>query len=430
MTYNKNSIIKFLLSGLLLFFLSLIYVILRDTKDVLILHTPGGAPLVALLKFYSFYVKLAFLGLFLLVYRRNNLPQILFVSTEIILALCIIFHFWGFQAANQWIYSGYYLLADIWGAFTITFLFWAFANQIFTIKEAKLGYPFLMFIFPSLGTMLGSACITTLMGKELEEMMGGLGSVLLSASILFTVVIWLIQKNKLAEVPVPSTENPQAMKITTAFKWAYLSLIFVIITSLGLCERLIDVLFRSQLKDQFPSPDTYSAFMGQYSTYIFYSSSLIFLLTFWMIWKFGWLKSALIPPLYVFASTCLLLLYILFPNIQNVFDNLLMSNYSPIFLLIALQSLLFKGFQILFFATKEIAYIPLAVTTKARGKGVVDFLFVGTGAWLGIVLPAFFDLVPMNQYIEIILLIIIGTSILWMISVAYLGKIFKSISVE
>lgn len=83
-------------------------------------------------------------------------------------------------------------------------------------------------------------------------------------------------------------------------------------------------------------------------------------------------------------------------------------NYSSVGLRLFFGFLLFNplcflGLTTLFLITKEIAYIPLAATTKARGKSITDFLFVGTGVWLGTSSVSLFNLAPMNQNIESIL---------------------------
>lgn len=426
-TYNKNSIIKFFLFGFALFALTLSYVVIKDIKDVLIVTSSDRTSLLLQLKQYSFYVKLIFFGLFLLVYRRNKLPKVLFANVTSLLTLFIIFHFWGFQRGDEWVHFCYYLLADVWGAFTITLLFWAFANQTFTIKEAKLSYP-LLTIFPSLSMVVSGAFVRSIAESEgsLENIMRSSGFVLLSGLILFILSAWLIKKNKFTEL-TPLTEEPlQTRKMSSLFKWIYLFLIFVIITSFGFCEHLTSFLFKSQLKDLVTDPLGYSKFMGQYSIYMGCGSGFIFLLTFWVIWKFGWLKSALILPLYALSATCFLLLYVRFPAVQSLVHSLLTKDEAPLLLLLSVQLILFKSFAMLFVSTKEIAYIPLGLTTKVRGKAAVDFLFGGVGAWL--LVPTFFSFSPINQNIESSLLTIIGTTLIWLVSVLYLGKMFRSIS--
>lgn len=455
----KTTLRKFFLFGLVLFTLVFVYIILRETKYGLIISPAGDAPLILFLKSvsFSFYLKLIFLGLFFLIYRRNNLPQILFVSIISLLIFFIFFHLWGFERADlfhpepsyiqnllqthngmeslivaygSWTYVCYYLLVDLWEIFTISFLFWALANQTFNLKEAKLCYP-LLFIFPTLANILAGSFV---MGEQANVAFEGTirtnGFILLGGLILFICAAWLIKRARLTEIPSLTSTSPQTIKMNLTFKWTYLFLIFAIITALGFCHTLLSILFKENVKDLFQSPLAYSEFMARYSLYVGYSGIVVLVLTFWMIWKFGWLKSALIPPVYLFITTCFLLLYITFPSVRGVFENMFSGELPLILWLFAIQSSILGGLNPLFFATKEIAYIPLALTTKARGKAVVDVLLVGTGFWLGASLPAFFNLVPLNKNIEIILIIIIFTTLIWTLCVACLGKMFKKISLE
>lgn len=454
---HKKSILKFFLFGLLLFSLCLAHFVLRETKTIILVAAPAWENIFFFLNSISFFVKLFFLGLFFLFYRRNNLPQILFVSSISFFILFILFHFWGFQnvhhlhpnpdfiqellkahteiaslisAYGVWSFSCYYLLAEMCGTFTITFLFWAFANQTFTLKESELSYPFLLFIFPSLGALLMNELfpIITSPDSTLENTMQSYGYILVGGLIFFILGMWLIKKNKFMDLPSLTEETAQIPKISTPFKCTYFFLIFVIITSLGFCEKLTNFLFRAHLKNYVSTPLEYAQYMAKYSNSALYFSSLIFLLTFWLVWKYGWLKSALIFPIYLFITTCLLLIYIHFPSVSHSLNKLFISEFAVVFWFFTIQSLMFSGLKTLFLITKEIAYIPLAATTKARGKGITDFLFVGTGVWLGTSSVSLFNLAPMNQNIESILFILTGTTMVWVLSVVLLGKMFNKIS--
>ena len=418
--HRKNALTKFFVSGLILFALALSYRIVGDVKHVLILSSEGGGNFVMS---HSFQVKLAFVALFLLIYRKSNLPQLLFAITASLLAFFVFFHLWGFQHLPEQVHSYYYLLADL---FTIGLLFWAFANQIFTVQEAKLSYP-LLSIFPVLGILIGSQLISR---TSPENMMTPLGFVLLGALALFIVGAWLMKRNKFTELPPVSAKTPHT---SHSFQFGYLLLIFVMATSLGFCDHLITLLLKTLLKQHVTSSGgydslAYAQLMGQYSMYTGAASAFLFLLTFWMIWAFGWLKSALISPLYVLLSTAFLLSYLYSPAIQGmVHTPSWADNLSPIFLFIVFQSMALKGLAMLFFATKEMAYIPLGVTTKVRGKVIVDVLCAGAGISLGN-LCALFILGPVAQSIELIFSIILGVSLIWILSVVRLGKMFKSIS--
>ena len=455
---HKKSTIKFCLFGIVLFSLCLAYFVLRDTKDVLLITSPAGAPLISFLKSLSFLVTLVFFGFFFLCYRRNNLPQILFVSTTLFLILFILFHFWGFQnvhylhpnpgviqellkthteiapllsAYGVWSFSCYYLLAEMWGTFTITFLFWALANQTFTLTESSLSYPFLLFIFPGLGILWINELFPaiTIPHSPFENTMHSYGYILLGGLLIFIVGTWLIKKNKLTDLPSLTAEAAHIPKISTFFKCLYFFLIFVVITSLGFCEQLTKLLFRIHLKNYVPTTLEYTQFMEQYSSSVFYFSSLIFLLTFWLVWKFGWLKSALIFPLYLFITTCLFLIYIHYSSVNSLLNKLFVSEFSVIFWFFTIQTLMLSGLKNLFLVTKEIAYVPFAATTKTRGKSITDFLFAGTGVWLGTSAFIHFNLISMEQNIESILFILTGTTMVWVLSVVLLGKMFNKISV-
>ena len=97
-------------------------------------------------------------------------------------------------AYGIWTSSLYYLLADLWGTFVLTFLFWALANQTFTTQESKLAYP-LLFIFPSLGLVLGGILITYDVSGNLQNIVDRCGYVLVGGAILFILFNWLVQRS-------------------------------------------------------------------------------------------------------------------------------------------------------------------------------------------------------------------------------------------
>ena len=42
---------------------------------------------------------------------------------------------------QNWTYSLFYLLANMWGSVVVSLLFWGFANEVTTVNEAKKYYP-------------------------------------------------------------------------------------------------------------------------------------------------------------------------------------------------------------------------------------------------------------------------------------------------
>ena len=51
---------------------------------------------------------------------------------------------WLFPIWGYWTYSLFYIFAELWGTFCLSVLFWQFANDIITTKDAKRFYPLLI----------------------------------------------------------------------------------------------------------------------------------------------------------------------------------------------------------------------------------------------------------------------------------------------
>ena len=47
----------------------------------------------------------------------------------------------GAQVVENWTFSLFFLVAELWGAVVISVLFWTLANEVCTVKEAKTIYP-------------------------------------------------------------------------------------------------------------------------------------------------------------------------------------------------------------------------------------------------------------------------------------------------
>ena len=146
------------------------YTILRDTKDVLVVTAPGSSA--EAIPFLKTWVNLPGAIAFTVVYSAmaNRLGrQALFYSVLgpflaffgsfawIIYPLRNALHpvaFAGFLKAalpagfaapiavlQNWTYSLFYLLANMWGSVVVSLLFWGFANEVTTVSEAKKYYP-------------------------------------------------------------------------------------------------------------------------------------------------------------------------------------------------------------------------------------------------------------------------------------------------
>lgn len=166
----KEELKKIIPLAIMFFCILFNYTILRDTKDVLVVTAPGSSAeaipflktwvnlpgAVAFTVLYSslanrlgrqalFYTVLGpFLGFFgsfaWIIYPMRDLlhPVALCEYLRSVLPL-------GFAAPiavfQNWTYSLFYFLANMWGSVVVSLLFWGFANEVTTVSEAKKYYP-------------------------------------------------------------------------------------------------------------------------------------------------------------------------------------------------------------------------------------------------------------------------------------------------
>jgi AAA family ATP:ADP antiporter len=459
---NSDTITRFFLFGGLLFLLTFVYLITRDIKDVLIISA-ADATLLPELKSLITFPKILVFGLFLIFYRKPNLPYIMMIFLGALLLYFIIFHFWLFPHSQQlhmtadeilhwsqihnldlsvarvwgmWSYSLYYILADLWAILAIGFLFWALANQTFSMQEAKLAYP-LMAIFPSLGLYLSGRLMHafSMVGSAqgFENVLHKEGFILIGILVLFALLAWVMRMTRATTLLETASTNVTSLS-SLSFKTSYIFLILIIVSSFGLCSYLVTTIMKDQLRNLYSSPIEYAEFMGQYSLRVGWVSFVLYVLTCWMVWAFGWLRSALITPILTLIGVVALLALKFFPAVTDSIAQTFHTS-SPALLveLVAMLNIVMIGVKAtLFNTTKDLAFMPLATTTKARGKAVVDLLFAGIGTWLGAQIIASQLMrgdanTNLNEFTSTFLMIALIASIVWIISVIVLGKMYQKI---
>lgn len=428
--WNSQSVKKFFAFGVLLFLLTFVWVFLRDIKDVLIITVPGGgAPLLVALKSYAIWLKILLFVLFLVVYRRDNLPQLMFFTLLLFMVFFIGFHWWG-QSLGLLAYKIYYVMADLWGVLAIGFFFWVLANQTFDTKEARWAYP-LFSLFGTVGVFLAGRAV------EFDPSLIMKQTGLLLTGIFLALLFWSWMMKRWI-TPLPSLARAQEIKVATppSFKWIYLGLILIILSAFCFCHHVLQATWKAYIAALYPTPEGYTYFLGQFYYYSAFWGILVFFLTFWMVQVFGWLKSALIPPLMVFLMLLAAVLCQRVPSIAQSIESIfhLAPASGPFWILVAQQIILSGITPTLFVATKEMAYIPLGTTTKARGKAFIDLLL---GNKIGIffggyALQALHYLSPggaLSPEISLnVLFLVLGVAFLWILAVFFLGRLYKRIT--
>lgn len=393
--------------GAMFFCILFNYTILRDTKDVLVVTAKGSSA--EIIPFLKTWVNLPMAVGFMLLYTKlaNVLSkQALFYT--VILPFIGFFGAFGFvlyplsnyfhptaladkllnilgprflgpiAILRIWSFCLFYVMAELWGSVVISVLFWGFANQITTVDEAKRFYPLfglganvaLVFsgrtvkYFSNLRQSLGPGVDGW--AVSLKAMM----SIVVGMGVAICFLYWWVNHN----VPLPTRskkkkEKPnlstmESLKILASSK--YIRDLATLVVAYGISINLVEVTWKSKLKAQFPSPNEYSSFMGDFSTATGIATFTMMLLSQWIFDKYGWGTAAKITPTVLLLTGVGFFSLILFGD--PLAPALAKFGMTPLLAAVyvgAMQNIFSKSAKYsLFDPCKEMAYIPLDEDTK------------------------------------------------------------------
>lgn len=470
---------KFLPMGAMMFFILFVYTILRDTKDSLVITSQGsdsavlpflklGLVLPASILFVLIYAKMsnamkrenvfyavvtafvAYFGAFAFFLYPNK--DLIHPSIETVTALQQaypnfqhVFPVWG-----NWTYSTFYVLSELWGSVMISLLFWQFANEITRTQEAKRFYG-LFGLLANIALICSGATVryfsqisdslpegVDAWGVSLNYMMS---AVVVSGFATMFIYRWM-NTNVLTDpkyydnVEVagkPKKEKPK-LSIGESFKYLiqskYLGYIAILIIGYGLAINLVEIVWKGMVKQQYPTPNEYNAFMGAFSATTGIVTMTLIMLFKGIVSRFGWYVGAIITPAVLLVTGVLFFAFVLFKDLMDPFAALFGS--STLFLAVILgaaQNIFSKGTKYsLFDPTKEMAYIPLDQELKVKGKAAVDVIGgrlgkAGGGFVSGAILvaTAASSAIEIAPYLGIIVVAVIG---LWMLAAGKLSKLY------
>ncbi|MFM8454782.1 MAG: Npt1/Npt2 family nucleotide transporter [Gammaproteobacteria bacterium] len=482
---HGHEIKKILPMLLMFFFISLNYSLLRNTKDGLVV-TAGGAELISFLKLF-FVVPGAILYMLYYSSLTNRLKrESLFYATIapfLIFLVCFGFVIYPnldtfvlsdnnilmqwraglhesltntrtfMLALKFWPQTIFYVMAELWGSVVLSLLFWAFANEITKVTEAKRFYG-LFGLGANLALMALSPLNKAILG--LEHYLGASGFVKIDAIqlIVYTTIIsalvvmgiyrW-INLNVLTdprfydpnEVKQPKKAKVK-MKIGESIKFLVTSPTLLCLAGLVVCYgisiNLIEVNWKNQLKQMFPDRNDYALYMNGYSFWlgVVTVSSMLFV-SGNVIRHFGWRIAALVTPVTLVITGLGFFTILLCKDAEWLSQTLVALQMTPIGLAVfigMIQNVISKAAKYsLFDPTKEMAYIPLDPELKSKGKAAVDVVGARVGKAGGAaVVIALLGSIPnatissIAPYMATITFVILG---LWMLSANRLSKELK-----
>lgn len=481
MGYTKNTWQKIIPLGLMFFSILFNYTILRDTKDVLVVTAPGsGAEIIPFLKtwvnlplaivFTVGYAQLANMLTPVQLFYTCLIPFIAFFASFAFIIypareflhptqFCIdLLEKHGERFAGpiailrNWTYCMFYVAAELWGSVVVSVLFWGFANTITTVEEAEKFYPLF-----GLGANVALICsgqtvrIFSEIRANLPDGVDGWGVSLkgmMSLVVVFGAIIAglyaYLQKTVVSrltadEVLKNKNKKPkkkkEKMSVGESFaflaKSTYIRCLATLVVAYGISINLVEVTWKSKLKAQYPNPNEYSAFMGNFSTATGMVTFCLMIASSFVFKRLGWGVAAQITPVMLAVTAMLFFGLILFTG--PLTPMLASFGLTPLFAAVlvgAAQNVFSKGAKYaLFDPCKEMAYIPLEEEVRTKGKAAIDVICNPLGKSGGALIQQFMiigfgSLAASTPYLGAILLLVIFA---WMSAAATLAGEFTAL---
>jgi AAA family ATP:ADP antiporter len=467
---------------LLIFFLvGFNYIVLGLTKDALVVTArSSGAEAIPFIKVWAILPS-AFLMTFLFTRISNWLSRerTFYFMMSIFLVFFLIFNFFlypyreelhlnnfadklekifpvgckGFIAMlRNWTFTLFYIMSEMWSTMILTVLTWGFVNEVTTVQDAKRFYA-LLGIGVNFATVIASQVTTFLSRHEFNphlpfgsdawgQSVFMINSVVIIAGLLTLALFRWLHIQKLGYNGVASSvQNKEAPRIkmgmrenfSTLKKSKYLLCIAVIVLMYNVSINLVEVVWKNQVKQLYPNPNDFNAYMGQVITGMGIIATLTAIFVSGnVIRRLSWTGSALIPPMILLITGVGCFSFFLFKD-SRLSTVAAFFGTTPLAIGVffgSLQNCLVRASKYtLFDATKELAFIPLGQEMRLKGKAAIDGVGARVGKSAGSVLHqgllvVFGTVSACTPYVAVILFFVIGA---WIIAVKALGKRFNEL---
>jgi AAA family ATP:ADP antiporter len=354
---------------------------------------------------------------------------------------------------RNWTFTTFYVMAEMWSTMIMTVLFWGFANDVTSVKDAKRFYGLIgvgtnlsgvaaAFLVKNLSTHLFNPSLP--FGKTgWDQSFTFINLIIIAASLVSMGLYWWLNRQGLGyteEILKSHRESPIKMGLRKNFayiaKSKYLICIAILVVTFNIVINLAEVVWKDQVKQLYPTTADFNSYMAGINFWIALIAALISLfISGNVIRALGWTKSALIAPILTLVTGALFFAALLLPK-ETILTICAAIGTSPLVLAVALGSLqnsLLRGTKYsLVDQTKELAFVPLNQESKLKGKAAID----GLGSRLGksggslmyqALLIIFGSIVGSIHVVAFLLLFaVIG----WIFAVKVLGRQFNQLTAE
>ncbi len=477
---HRHELKKFVPLLLIFFLVGFNYSLLRAIKDALVVTAPSsGAEALPFLKVWAIVpAALLFTFIFTRVSNRLSREKIFYAMMSIFIAFFLLFMFilyplqdglhphslcdriqqmlpQGFQGFiamfRNWTFTLFYIMSEMWSTIIMTVLSWGFANEVTSVNDAKRYYG-LLGISINLSGIFAGAVATSMSQNAFhsslpfganawDQTIFMLCSVIVLAGAACMILFRYIhtQGHGYNSQTYRSQDDSKEVKMGLRKNFAYLAKskylisIAVIVVMYNIAINLVEVVWKDQVKQLYPNPAEFNAYMGQVLTWIGVVATVTSIfISGTVIRKFSWTASAIISPL-ILLTTGIAFFFFFFFKDSSFASFATLFGTTPLALCCffgSLQNCLARASKYtLFDATKELAFIPLSKECKLKGKAAID----GVGSRIGksggsiihqSLLMCFGTVALSTPYVAFLLLFVIAA---WMFAVRSLGKRFNGL---
>ncbi len=473
----RDELCKFIPMLVIFFFVGLNYTLLRITKDALVITAPAsGAEALPFIKVWAI-VPMAFLFTFIFTRVSNKVTRekafYYMMSIFIVFFLLFTFVLYPFQDVlhphqladkiqdrlpigckglialfRNWTFTAYYVMSEMWSTIIMAVLAWGFANEVTSVNDAKRFYGIFglaLNVSTIAAGVIASSLAYHIYNPALLFGVDAWGQsisflnclIILSGLICMACFRYIHKKHggyNSKTYKEQHSEDKIQMGMRKNFSYLakskYLICIAIIVVTYNIAINLIEVVWKDQVKQLYPNPAEFSAYMGQVLTIIGIVATVVSVCVGTVIRKLNWTKSALISPVILITTGVAFFSFLLFKD-TGLANFTAFLGTTPLALGVffgSMQNCFARVSKYTFFdATKELAFVPLSKESKLKGKAAID----GVGSRLG---------KSGGSLIHQGLLIVFGTVALsapivggflfaviaaWMVAVKSLGKQFN-----
>jgi AAA family ATP:ADP antiporter len=394
------------------FLIIFVYHTLKDLKDsIVITASDAGAEVIPFIKIWAMLpLAIAASYLFSKLYNRFGREKTLYAFVILLLSIYTLFAFFLYPMGNElylnnlaeylkvilpvgakgfiamicyWHYTLFYLTAELWSLLILSILFWGYVNEATSFLEAKQFYPLCMFVGNFAGILSGQ--ISHFLCQNLTEFVSWQKTLQTMIIIIACCGIAIMMINRcLSREDLSSGSIKQKTIVPSLsfkdnllciFQSGPLCCIALLVVGFGLTSNLIEVVWKESIRNLYPSPQAYNAYINQLTSLIGILAVCMALLSRSIFQKLSWTKVALITPMALFFTSLTFFSSLMLP-IEHLSKISSFLNIHPMSLVVTLGSIHYvlglTAKYTLFDTSKEMAFISIEPEERIRAKSVID----------------------------------------------------------